>query len=532
MSAASRKTTDLNKPSDHNGVRLAGVIEIGTTSIRMVIAQISPSGEIHTLESLQRPVTLGKDTFVSGVISRGTTEECVSALRGFERALREYRIHEPGAIRAVATSAVREASNRDAFLDRISIATGLDVEVLDEGEVNRYTYLAVRSSLEEKPILRDADVLVVEVGGGSTQALLIRSGMICHSHTYRLGSLRLRMIGQEFGAPVLHMRDIMLNQVNTVLAQMKNEIPLRRSTELLVFGGDVRFAASLMAREKRSPGATLISAKALSTLTGRILQMSVDEAVRKYNISYPEAETLGPALLVHSRFCEDLKLKRLRVGGATLRDGLLSEIAGGTSWSGDFARQVVNSALEIGKKYNFDQVHAERTASYARQIFRAMREEHRLGDRHEVILVVASLLHNIGLFVSNRSHHKHSMYLIMNCDIFGLSSMDLRLTALVARYHRRAAPSRNHEEYAALDQPNRIAVSKLAAILRAADAISSGPGGGADEELKISFEAGRLSIAIPGSDDLTLERLNLREKGRMFQQVYGLDIDLKNSGGH
>jgi len=544
-----RKPTGIRTDSRQHeeDTRLAGVIEIGTTSMRLVIAQIHSDGTIKTLESLQQPVTLGKDTFLTGEISRGTSEDCVSALRNFARILREYRV-SPGAVRAVATSAVREAANRDAFLDRISIATGLDVELLDEGEVNRFTYLAVRSSLDEEPALRDANVLVVEAGGGSMQALMFRAGKVSHAHTYRLGSLRLRTTGQEFGAPAQHMRDIMINQIDSVLTQIKNELPLNRATELLIFGGDARFAAGLLARdgetspaprssagpaENKQAGTACFSAKSLNALTSKVLLLSVNEAVRKYHMSYPEAETLGPAMLIHNRLCEELGLKHVRIGNATLRDGILMEIAGGTSWSGDFARQVVNSALEIGRKYNFDSVHAERTASFARQLFRAMRDEHRLGDRHETLLGVAALLHNIGLFVNNRSHHKHSMYLIMNCDIFGLSSMDLHITALVARYHRRAVPSRSHTEYAALDRENRMVVSKLAAILRIADAISGNKEDGPfEEELNISFGPGRIILAIPNSGDLTLERLNLREKGAMFQQVYGLHVEVRNAGSN
>jgi len=174
-----------------NEPRMVAVVELGTTSIRMVVAQLHRNTKFKVLDSLQQSVSLGRDTFTRGRIEIATMEDCVKALRRFKRTMAEYGVTAPEQVRAIATSAVREAENRDVFLDRILIATGIAVQVIDQAEVSRITYHAVRPILTREPRLRNADLLVVEVGGGSTEALAFRGGRVESSHVYRMGSLRL-----------------------------------------------------------------------------------------------------------------------------------------------------------------------------------------------------------------------------------------------------------------------------------------------------------------------------------------------------
>ena len=181
-------------------MRPAAVIDIGTSSIRMAIAEIDSTGGVRTLETLSQAVNLGKDTFTKGSIEKATIEKCVEILKSYRQRLREYQISRDDQIRVVATSAVREATNRLAFIDRVYIATGIQVEPIDEAEVNRITYLGVAPFLNAERSLANAHTIVVEVGGGSTEVLIVRNGDVIFSHTYRLGSLRLRQTLESYGA--------------------------------------------------------------------------------------------------------------------------------------------------------------------------------------------------------------------------------------------------------------------------------------------------------------------------------------------
>ena len=147
-------------------------------------------------------------------------------------------------------------------------------------------------------------------------------------------------------------------------------------------------------------------------------------------------------------------------------------------------------------------------------------------QRNEVLLYIAALLHEVGLFVSNRSHHKHSMYLIRNSELFGLGKKDLLLAALVARYHRRASPQPTHEGYATLERDERVAVSKMAAILRLAVALDESRSQRIHEVI-CSREDSRLVISVPMVEDLSLEQLSLKQNGSMFEETYGMPVLLR-----
>ena len=177
---------------DNSNYQLKAVIDIGSASIRMVIAQIHDDGTFQTLDSLNQSVAIGSDTFTRGRISRATIEECVKVLRNFSAVLGEFNINLRTDVRAVATSAVREARNRDEFLDRVYMATDINVEVIEGAEVNRLTFLGIRPVLQTNAALRQGSLLVAEVGGGSTEFLGLVDGRVAFAHTYRMGAYRLR----------------------------------------------------------------------------------------------------------------------------------------------------------------------------------------------------------------------------------------------------------------------------------------------------------------------------------------------------
>ena len=530
MGEDSAKTQRLSMEPAGGSVRLVAAIELGTTSVRMAIGQIDEKGGIRTVDSLQQAVSLGRDTFTRGLIEQETIEDCVKALKNFRAVLKEYRITDDRQIRAVATSAVREASNREAFLDRVYVATGLNVEVIDTTEMNRFTYLAVHPIVEAVPELKNSDLLVVEVGGGSTEALVLRQGLVEHADGYRLGSLRLRKTLEDQRSPVRRLREMMEVQVDRTVEQLNPKVPISGTLNMLALGGDTRFACAQLQPEWNKKDLTRLQLPALSKFTDKLLGMSVDEVVREFRIPYPDAETLGPALLACGRIAKALGLKQIFVGSVTLRDGILAEMAARGPWSEEFKKQIVKSALEIGRKYAFDQQHAEQVADMAQQLFRALQDEHALDPRYELILTIAALLHEIGSFVSGRSHHKHSQYLILNSDIFGLGPRDLAIASLVARYHRRALPSPTHEVYNTMNREDRVTVSKLAAILRVADALAKGYTR-QKRSLRVAVEARQVVITVQEADDLTLEEHSLRQKKSLFEWVYGKQVVLLGSGG-
>jgi exopolyphosphatase/guanosine-5'-triphosphate,3'-diphosphate pyrophosphatase len=280
-------------------VRQVAVIDIGTSSVRMAVAEIDGGSHVRQLEALAQAVNLGKDAFIRGSISKNTIEECVRVLKSYRRILKEYQIENPAQVRVVATSAVREATNRLAFIDRIYIATGFQVEPLDEAEVIRITYLGLQPFLVSDPALAESRALVTEVGGGSTELLLVKGADVVYSHTYRLGSLRLRETLEALRAPTLKVRNIMETHIHRTVAEITDHVSREGPIELIAMGGDVRFAVRQLLPEWDGRSLARLPLKGLEDFTNKILALSEDRIVRRYRLSYPEAETLGPALLAY-----------------------------------------------------------------------------------------------------------------------------------------------------------------------------------------------------------------------------------------
>ena len=526
----SARTIETAVPVPAPPARQVAVIDIGTASIRMAIAEISAAGQVRQLETLTQAVNLGKDAFIRGAISKATIEDCVRVLRSYRRILKEYQIENPAQVRVVATSAVREASNRLAFVDRVYIATGFQVDPIDEAEVIRITFLGVQPFLLSDPALAQSRCVVTEVGGGSTEVLMVKAGDVGYSHTYRLGSLRLRETLEALRAPTLKVRNIMETHIHRTVEEIAEHVSRDGPIELITMGGDVRFAVRQLQPEWDGHSLARLPLKALEDLTNKILGQSEDKLVRKFRLSYPEAETLGPALLAYVLLAKELQLATVLVTNVNLRDGLLMEMASSDAWSKEFTKQIIRSAMDLGRKFAYDEPHAVHVAQLATKLFHQLKDEHQLPPRMEVVLNVAALLHEIGLFVSNRSYHKHSLYLIRNSDLFGLAKKDLLLAALVARYHRRASPQPDHEGYATLDRDGRVAVAKLAAILRAADALDESRSQRIHEAL-VAREGDRLVISIPLVEDLSLEALALKQSGSLFEETFGMPVLLRMAGG-
>lgn len=517
--------SEMPREKEAKPCRVLAVVDIGASSIRLHIASADDSGVVRPLDTARQTVELGKDTFKNGAIAAETTERCVAALRSFRRMLDEYGVSDPAQIRAVATTAVREAANGESFLDRLCIATGINVEAIDEGEVNRYTYLSVKPVLDSDPSFRKADALIVEVGGGGTRYLALQAGRVAIAQSHRMGALRIREILEGIHAPAARIPDLLAGQVESAVKEIRHTVPLTGKPALLMLGNDARFAASILQEKWNPEVATRLRISSLAKLADNLLRKPVDEIVRGYRLSFPDAETLGPALLTYVRLAQVFDLSSVFVTGASLRDGIVAEMVRDT-WTEELTAQVENSAMELGRRHGFEEAHAYNVARSARALFRVLRAEHRLEARHELLLVVAAILHEVGLCVGNRSHHKHSMYLIRNSDIFGLGDRDKEIAAIVARYHRKARPQANHPEYMALDRDSRLAVSKLAAILRVADALDRRHGAG-PLDFRFDLAGTCLAITLRGVPDTVIEEIGLYLKGDLFREVYGLDIALQ-----
>lgn len=497
-------------------------IDVGSSAIRMEIAEIHPDGTFRVLDSLSKAVALGKDTFTGGHLSEEAMQKACLVLTDYARVMKENSVAK---YRAVATSAVREAVNADTLIDRVFVRSGIDVEVIDGAEENRLTYLAIREAVRSLP-LESQDILVVEVGGGSTDISFLRSGQPLHSGTFPLGSVRLRQSLQGVKADLKQRRKLLARQIKNALDTIGHSIPFAEAKEMIALGGDIRFAARQVTKSGMQDS-WLIEQKELKKFCDEIIKIDTDQMVRHYGLTYPEADTLTEALLIYSGIGERTGAERIHVLSVNIRAGLTLDMVQREFGKGlvDLEVQILASASELARKYNSNQNHIEQVRRLSLQLFDEFKPEHGLDKKERILLEVAALLHDVGSFISDRSHHKHSQYIISSSEIFGLSKSDVNLIANIARYHRKSPPSRSHPLYTALDLDSRMIVSKLAALLRVADALDQ------DYSNKVKKvrvlkdeESDHCVLEVEADGDLMMEMLSVQNKSDLFREIYGKSI--------
>jgi exopolyphosphatase/guanosine-5'-triphosphate,3'-diphosphate pyrophosphatase len=529
--AAPRKRTLPPKapppPPPPEPPRPVAVVDMGASSIRLVIAEDIPGQPSRILDQAERGVLLGKDTFTHGRLGAATVEATLKALEGFRRLMDTYGVVR---YRAVATSAVREAQNRDAFLDRVRLRTGLDVEVIDGSEENRLTYLAVRERLKGHPALVSGDALLVEVGGGSVDISFLRNGQPVQSGTYPLGSIRLRQsLASWHGSQEQGIR-LLRRQIHNVVDDIRREIPLREAKHFIALGDDLQFAATRILGELPKDGPPVLPKEPFLAFCDSIAAYDVEQLVEQYRLPQANAEALVPAVLANRELLLETSATEVTVPDASLSTGLLLDIAHADTGQGieDFSKQVLGSAAALGEKYRWDAAHARCVAALAKSLFDQLRAEHGLGDRERLLLEVAALLHDVGNYVGMRAHHKHTWYILSVSEIFGLGREDMALVANVARYHRRALPQKSHLPYMALDRESRVIVNKLSAILRLANALD------ADhlqkvKDVRLLTEDGDWVLEVEGAGDLTMERLASLARADFLTEVFGRRVAFREA---
>ena len=513
--------------TDHTAAEVfktVAAIDIGSNGIRMVIGEASHQGAVEILEQLNRTVRLGQDSFRRGKISSRTMRATVNILRDYRRLLDFYRVDT---VRAVATSAVREASNADNFVDRVLVATGIEVEVIDTSEESRLNLTALRQIVGNTLDINKSYTLIADVGGGNTLLTVLKNGEIADSKSLQLGSIRLleTIADNESGNRAV---DLIAQQVTNIIASVTTSLHLEKVRALVIAGGDARFAARHLGKQTDSPNLRSISRADLNMLVRKLRAMGPGDIAKEYGVPFVDAETLVPALLVYQALLLTTQAPRALVSQITMRDGLIIDLARSAAGYEDqvLAEGVIHSAQALSEKYLAAPDHAAHVASLSVRLFDELKTEHGLGPRHRLLLRVAALLHEVGGFVGSRAHHKHSYYLVANSEIFGLTRAETLVVAHIARYHRRGSPKNTHIEYMGLPRESRMVVSKLAALLRVADALDR-----AHTQQFREFDCERSDdefvIRPRGVADLTLERQAVNSKGDLFDEVYGMRVRLE-----
>lgn len=502
---------------------LATAIHVGASSVSMLIAEATDQDSYQALDFLEQPAPLARDIFRDGVISSSTTERIVEILNGFLSAAVEAGVPLPLEPRAVATNILVEASNHDFFLNRIRIACGLTINPIDDGEMTRLIYLKTRRRLIDTPAMKRSTTLVLHVGPGNTRALLFENGAITRYTSYRLGTHRTREAIEGSHAAGTALQRMIRENTSANLAQLQFDYHDVQLKALVVLGYEIQQVSSFLAG---SDGAC--PTKALHKLSEQAANMSDLKLVQHFKIDYQTAEALVPALETNLAVAESLGMKKLHIPHSDYEQGLLQDLLISNKLVGTFDEEVLRSARILASRYQSDPRHGEHVARISLHLFSQLHELHGMTQHDAILLHVASILHEVGTFISPRAHHKHSEYIILNSEIFGLDRRDVSIIALVSRYHRHSGPQLSQQKYRELDTSDRIRVSKLAAILRVADALERTHHQRV-HEIHLHQQGQRLHLSLPELSDAAVERLAMQTKGDLFKKVFGLEVVIDDS---
>ncbi len=508
----------------------AGIVDVGAHSIRLDIFEVSSDEKIELLESLSRTVNLGYDVFRNGQVSPETLARLSSVMTDFSRKLGEYRIRFH---RVVATSAIREAFNRELVMNRIRNDSGLELEILEAQEETKISYLSMRELLRRKLDFDSLTGICLIVGTGSLLVSYFEKGLMRFSEEVPLGTVRLFDALGSFGVSAEQVVGTLNSQdIRQRLAECVGIAPDQPVT-LIGMGASVRILAGMAAgaaAELSEEEFAVMEPGVVAGTVRRVMGIEDSQLAGELKLPVDAASSVAVCAWILNYFLEEFNCVDFICPGTTTRSALIHDLVrrGRFPDARPFHDDLIAVCDAIGRKYGFDPDHAEQVSEISVKFFEKLKRNFDFAPRSLLLLEVAARLHDIGRFVDTRQHHKHSWYLISNMQLPGISDREQQLIATISRYHRKSVPKVSHPEYTGLSAEDKVTVLKLASILRVADALDCSRHG-RFAKMRLVMRGHTLTVMVPESGDFRSERLYLELKGGLFSQVFGLELKIEEA---
>jgi exopolyphosphatase/guanosine-5'-triphosphate,3'-diphosphate pyrophosphatase len=517
--------------------RILAAIDIGTNSIHMVVVRIKPALPAFTIIAKEKDtVRLGDRDPKTGDLTPEAMRRAMTALQRCQELAKSFNAEQ---IVAVATSAVREAPNGQEFLKQVNSELGLFVNLISGQEEARRIYLGVLSGME----FNSHPHIIIDIGGGSTELILGDSHEPRSLSSTKVGAVRLTaeyittdpISHSEFQYLQAYIRGMLERPVEELLAHLEpGEQP-----RLVGTSGTIESLATIHAREKlgivpNPLNGYQLSRKDLKELVKRLASMSYAERAAFPGMSDRRSEIIVAGALILLEAMMLLGIESLMIGERALREGVIVDwmlthglIEDRLRYQ-DSVRQ--RSVLKIAQKYQVNLEYCDRVANLALSLFNQTKGHlHNWDSEEREFLWVAAILHNCGLHISHSSHHKHSYYLIRNGELLGFTETEIEVIANIARYHRRNAPKKKHENYSNLpSKKHRQLVNQLSAILRLAVALDRRQIGAIGRvQCEYYPDIRELHLRLQASkpeDNCDLELWSLNYEKGVFEAEYGVKL--------
>jgi len=499
-------------------------IDIGSNSLRLLVADTAEGRPMHALAAERIVTRLGASVFRSGRISKEAMTLVCAQLARFAEIHKSFEVL---AVRAVATSAVRDASNRQEFMQRASEAAGAPVEIISGQEEARLIHLGVQA-VWPHPHQR---IVIIDVGGGSAEIILSENGRMEAAFSKPLGAVRLTEVFLKNDPPVateLHRLDQFIDEKLQKPLDRIGRGPFDRLIATSATAAAIVCAVNRIPRTRRDEGdrrrATIGQLRAFYKETSC---RNLAARQKMQGIGPRRAEIVIGGSAVFLRALEAFGQPSLSYAAAGVREGIVADLSArrvGRELS-QLARDQRQAVSQLAKRFGVAPKHSKKVADLSHELFVGLLPLHRLPSSWGKLLEAAAYLHDIGHFISDTRHHRHSYYIVRNADLAGFTDSEQHFIALLCQYHRKTAPAQGLAPLDGLDAETIRALTLLTPILRLADSLDRSQEQKIEHAVCEIFEA-NVRLALKGRGDASLEIWAADRIAPLFAQVYGRPLTL------
>ncbi len=506
-----------------NKSRLAA-IDIGTNSIRCIVVEVDLQGRYTILDDEKATVRLGENLAASGVISPAAFARAVDAVSRIRKLIDGLKVTD---VEAVATSAVRSASNGVDLVAVLTRELGHDIKIISGDEEAELVARSVRHNFD----MSGKRYMIIDIGGGSVEIMSAVANHVESSISLELGAVLMtdRFMKRD---PVDPSEIEKLRRF--VSSKLKTSFPEERVTvqTFIGSGGTITSLANMVMSMRKQSFSSSHGIEVLRSEVVHLLAMMARKDVKSLRsvpgLNPDRADIIIAGLVVIDEMMKFFGANMLLVNERGIREGLIISCMKRLKLLPDMSaqRSWKESVLEFARSCHYDEPHSRHVAKVALNIFDHLAKEFGLKKNDRKLLEAAALLHDVGYFISYNSHHKHSHHLIRHAELFGFSPREREMTALIARYHRKSLPKKKHLEYDHLESKDQQLVSRLGGILRLSDGLDRRRSG-LVEVVALARNGSEFSFKLLGTEDISVEVFGGNAKKDLFEKAYGGEVVFK-----
>jgi exopolyphosphatase/guanosine-5'-triphosphate,3'-diphosphate pyrophosphatase len=504
-------------------------IDAGSNAVRLSVARAYSALDIEPLHNERYSLRLGERVFVRHRFSEEIFKKGVKAFQHFKEVMDEFGVTR---YRAVATSASREARNRDAFVRHIKQKAGIALQVISGAEESRLGREAAIAALGPESPPR----CIADLGGGSLEINILRDHAVEQSAQLPVGTVRLMTTLNIPGVIRPGQEEQVRRYVRALLESRLPSRPNLADSIAVALGGNAETLMTV-APGPRQHGVPTLQLSLLRERLDDILRRDVRERMKAYAVRRDRADVMGIAAITFVTLGRYLNLRTLSIPGVGIREGLLQEIAREAFSRKEphrynaAARQLLVGTRSFARRLEYDQRHAEHVRELSIQLFDELQPVHHLPAESRVLLEAGALLHDTGHMISHRGHHKHGEYLAMNGDIPGLESRNRAMVAALVRYHnRKSDPAGHHVAYSSLNNNDKRVARRLAAILRIAEALDHSHRQRVTN-VDASFQRGAVGVQVNARGDAAEDLRDANRSAELFEKEFHVRVFFRQAAG-